>query len=71
MTHNTLHIRPVAGLPGEVLDPVTFQPLPASGRRVPNVSFWRRQLKQGRVELIGENANAKPVKHTKKTTQEL
>ena len=63
---NTLHVRPAAGLPHEVLDPVTYQPLPAEGRHVPNVSFWRRQIKQGRVELVTAKAAAKPTQEIKK-----
>ena len=42
-----MYVKPKAGL--QVRDPVTREPLPATGREVPETQYWMRRLADGDV----------------------
>lgn len=48
----TLRVRPVQGFTTK--DPVSGEPLPERGDRVPNNRFWQRRVRTGVVELVDE-----------------
>lgn len=50
----TLTVQPAPGY--MVRDPLTKEPLPATGAAVPDNSFWRRRLREGSVILAGAKA---------------
>jgi hypothetical protein len=72
---DTLYLKPRAGL--TVRDQRTAKPMPEYGQAVPNVSYWRRRLKDGDVtpttaEAVAKGAKAEQAKAVKaaETTKE-
>ena len=59
METKTLYLKPVEGR--VVRDPQGGEPLPASGKAVPDTSYWRRRLKDGDAEKTTAQAIAKAV----------
>jgi hypothetical protein len=45
-----MNVKPAAGL--LVRDPVNREPLPASGREVPETDYWMRRLRDGDVVKV-------------------
>jgi hypothetical protein len=54
-----MFVKPKAGV--VVRDPVTREPLPASGREVPENDYWMRRLRDGDIET------AAPARASKET----
>jgi hypothetical protein len=55
-----MRVMPAAGL--LVRDPVTGEPLPASGREVPENDYWMRRLRAGDVVRTAPPAPARKTK---------
>lgn len=61
MTARTLTLKPSPGL--IVRDPKTGEPLPETGRDVPDNGYWQRRLRDGDVQLVtAPDKPNKPVK---------
>jgi hypothetical protein len=53
-----------------VRDPITKEPLPATGKRVPNNSFWRRRIKAGDAVLVEDTPPPAPAPQKTKVDPE-
>lgn len=62
-------VRPIGKT--RVLDPQTREPIPASGTSVPLSSYWRRRIRDGAVEIVGQDERPRRRKRaTEDETQE-